>query len=156
MIAVIKIPFSLEFHKFQQIIIVWCVGALTADLLITSSLVYHLVRPPPFFRGLGAESTCRKTARAVSSIPTRSLTTSVAVCFRVFVWLGRRNLMVGCSDDADEPAHVHLEHRRPHPLPALRTSPSLSLPLSVHVTHAAMGRDHRTLNRRRRCTSCST
>ena len=44
MIAVIKIPFSLEFHKFQQIIIVWCVGALTADLLITSSLVYHLVR----------------------------------------------------------------------------------------------------------------
>ena len=34
----------LEFYKFEQIIIVWCVGAVTADLLITTTLVYYLVR----------------------------------------------------------------------------------------------------------------
>ena len=43
LIAVIKVPFSLEFYKFEQIIIVWCVGAVTADLLITTTLVYYLV-----------------------------------------------------------------------------------------------------------------
>ncbi|KAH9911779.1 uncharacterized protein BXZ73DRAFT_107828 [Epithele typhae] len=42
LIAVIRIPFSLDFYKFQPIVITWCIGAVTSDLLITTTLVYYL------------------------------------------------------------------------------------------------------------------
>ncbi|KAH9912339.1 uncharacterized protein BXZ73DRAFT_107475 [Epithele typhae] len=41
-ISVHKIPYSLDFYKFQNVIIVWCIGAVTADVLITTTLVYFL------------------------------------------------------------------------------------------------------------------
>ena len=41
-IAVTRVPFSLEFYKFKQITIIWCIGAVVADVLITSTLVYYL------------------------------------------------------------------------------------------------------------------
>ena len=42
-IGVIKVPYSLEFFKLYPVAITWSAGAITADILITGTLVYHLV-----------------------------------------------------------------------------------------------------------------
>ncbi|KAH9912338.1 uncharacterized protein BXZ73DRAFT_107474 [Epithele typhae] len=41
-IAVSKVVYLTDYYKFQPIVIVWCIGAVTADVLITTTLVYFL------------------------------------------------------------------------------------------------------------------
>lgn len=38
-----------HFQKFQVVVIIWLVCAAVADVLITATLVWYLVRPQPFF-----------------------------------------------------------------------------------------------------------